>query len=154
MSVLSQFLGGPTSGAFSLEITSNTFIVQGATSDLGAYSSGGHIICRSGGVAIIVSPRNSEVSRSWPQINNAITTAQQVSGCTGWFVPTCAQLQNPGACCRMFWDLCSCNQDYWSSTLPPSNCAIAVRWTDNSVYTNIANLPSVKCVRAFRCVTY
>jgi hypothetical protein len=64
---------------------------------------GGNLICISSGVYWIVAPGSSEVARTWYLRNDANTTAQSVSGCTGWFVPTCAQLQNPGYCCRTFW---------------------------------------------------
>jgi hypothetical protein len=112
---------------------------------------GGFIICKSGGVNWIVAPNTSEVGRIWNSRNDANTTAQQVSGCTGWFVPTRTQLQNPGYNCRTFWDSFSC-ANYWSSTEYDATRACTVSLTNNFGNTLIKSCP--QCVRAFRCVTY
>jgi hypothetical protein len=115
---------------------------------------GGFLICRAGGTAWIVAPSSSQVSRSWYLRDDANTRAQQVSGCTGWFVPTIAQLLNPGYACRCFWDSFS-SAIYWSSTENNATTACCVNFTSGSAsFPSTCTKASTNCVRAFRCVTY
>ena len=121
------------------------------TLNAGTGVSGGNLICKASSVGWIVSPCASEVTRCWYCINDANTTAQSVSGCTVWFVPTCGQLKNPGYTCRFYWD-CYSPTFYWSSTEIDATTAERVcfvtgcgAWYDKS---------STRCVRSFRCVTY
>jgi hypothetical protein len=121
---------------------------------LGSSYEGGFLICCASPLRWVVSPRSAEVSRTWYLRNDANTTAQSVSGCTGWFVPTRPQLQNPGYCCRSFWGPSPCFSStlYWSSTDYSAASACFVYF-----YTGGAsgcNKPNTFCVRAFRCVTY
>jgi len=111
---------------------------------------GGRLICRAGGVQWVVAPSSSQVTRTWSQRNDSNTRAQQVSGCTGWFVPSLGQLQNPGYTCRTYWD--NCSGSYWSCD-PINICAFFLseypggqhRYTLQTALLN---------VRSFRCVTY
>jgi hypothetical protein len=117
---------------------------------LGCAYEGGFLICCASPTRWVVAPNTSEVSRTWYLRNDANTRAQQVSGCTGWFVPTVTQLQNPGYTCRTFWDSFS-SAYYWSSTEVNSPRACYVIFgggPPDNVKTN------TNCVRAFRCVTY
>lgn len=121
---------------------------------LGCFCDGGYLICQSGGVRWIVAPASSQVVRSWYSRNNANTTAQQVSGCTGWFVPTIGQLQNPGYACRNFWDSYSCS-GYWSSTDYAYANARALNFaTGGLIFAPSNEKPNYFNVRSFRCVTY
>jgi hypothetical protein len=118
---------------------------------------GGFLICSASNVAWIVAPSSSQVSRSWFARNDANTTAQQVSGCTGWFVPTITQLQNPGYTCRKFWDAFASGGvfRYWSSS--EFNSIQAWSLTNGGVACNFNHNSKNAChfgVRAFRCVTY
>jgi hypothetical protein len=121
---------------------------------LGASYEGGFLICCSSPTRWVVSPRSAEVSRTWYLRNDANTRAQQVSGCTGWFVPTVSQLQNPGYCCRSFWGPSPCYSSfhYWSSTEfnAPNGCR--VNFVNGGATGHHKTL--TRCVRAFRCVTY
>ena len=122
--------------------------------NLGDSYEGGFLICKASPLRWVVSPRSAEVSRTWYSRNDANTTAQSVSGCTGWFVPTSAQLQNPGYCCRSFWGPSPCysSDTYWSST--DVNAIHAHRvFFFNGNYDPDSKAGSF-CVRAFRCVTY
>ena len=118
---------------------------------LGSSVAGGRLICKSGGVGWIVAPNTTEVSRTWYCRNDAVTTAQSTSGCTGWFVPTLSQLQNPGYSCRTYWDSYS-NNRYWSSTEYNGNYAFSTHLMAGN--TSFFNKGNTYCVRAFRCVTY
>jgi hypothetical protein len=113
---------------------------------------GGFLICSISNLAWIVAPNTSQVSRTWYGRNDANTTAQQVSGCTGWFVPTITQLSNPGYTCRKFWDSFS-STAYWSSTEQNADCAILLNFPNNTSPANCFKTNTF-CVRAFRCVTY
>jgi hypothetical protein len=121
---------------------------------LGGSTSGGFLICKAGGVGWIVSPYSTEVSRAWGSRDDANTTAQSASGCTGWFVPTLSQLQNPGYLCRSFWgpSPCFASTGYWSSTGINATNACDVDFNNGNAFSS--NKAGTNCVRAFRCVTY
>ena len=124
--------------------------------ELGASFGGGFLICKASPTRWIVSPYSAEVSRSWALRNNANTRAQQVSGCTGWFIPSCAQLRNPGYCCRSFWGPSPCFSAacYWSNTesVPQPHRKLALYFINGNSY-GLGGHRSI-CARAFRCVTY
>ena len=122
--------------------------------ELGDSFGGGFLICKASPLRWVVSPRSAEVSRTWYLRNDANTTAQSVSGCTGWFVPTLSQLQNPGYLCRSFWGPAPCfsSTRYWSSTEINATNACYVTVNNGNAYGN--NKTISMCVRAFRCVTY
>jgi len=116
------------------------------------------IICKNGGIAWLVAPISTEVSRTWYCRDDAVTTAGSITGLTtsafsstGWFVPCIGQLQT-GYSCRSFWDSYTSSTTYWSSTEFGSGDACGVNFNtgiaggDGKTYT--------RCVRAFRCVTY
>jgi hypothetical protein len=122
--------------------------------NLGDSYEGGFLICKASPLRWVVSPRSAEVSRTWYLRNDANTRAQSVSGCTGWFVPTRPQIQNPGYCCRSFWGPSPCYSSsiYWSSTEGNASCAYNVSFNNNLAYYTAKTSPY--CVRAFRCVIY
>jgi hypothetical protein len=122
---------------------------------LGASYEGGFLICKSSPIRWIVAPSSSQVSRTWYAREDANTRAQQVSGCSGWFVPTCGQLQNPGYTCRTFWDSFS-PTCYWSSTVGNNSTAWWVCFTTGLAGGGFQYLSRTitNCVRSFRCVTY
>jgi hypothetical protein len=122
-------------------------------------TNGSRLICKSAGVGWIVAPVTTQVGRSWYCRNDAVLEAQRLTQtcCTQWFVPTVSQLQNPGFCCRTFWDSFSC-ATYWTSTENDATTACAVNFSNggmaicNKCSANYGIAPG--CVRAFRCVTY
>ena len=118
---------------------------------LGSAACGGIVICGAANIGWILAPSSAEVLRSWNNINDANTRAQQVSGCTGWFVPTYGQLQNPGYTCRTYWDSYA-SWPYWSSTEGYATAAWIVDFFSGNVSYDFKT--NSRCVRAFRCVTY
>jgi hypothetical protein len=101
-----------------------------------------------------VSPSCTQVIRIGGSTADAVTLANSCVGSCGWFVPTFGQLQNPGFCCRTYWDTVDTSDSYWTSTVnycgrgtisminggatgPPGHCESA----------NSNNI-----VRAFRCI--
>jgi len=122
---------------------------------LGSSYEGGFLICKqSPNVRWVVSPYSAEVSRTWYNRNDASSRAQQVSGCSGWFVPTPNQLQNPGFACRSFWGPSPCfSGEYWSDSDFNDYSARTIYMTNGCIRT-ANNKQYGKPVRAFRCVTY
>ena len=127
---------------------------------------GSTTICKAGGVAWIVAPASTQVGQTW----NGTTTLLVGNKCcvcdwstlcsclisrgfnpSDWFVPSSAQLQNPGYVCRTQWDSFSATC-YWSSTEVNATCAFFVRFSDG--FTGNLIKASGCVVRAFRCVTY
>jgi hypothetical protein len=110
------------------------------------------LICKAGGTAWIVSPATAAVTRVWGCRDDASTYAQNVTGSSGWFVPTSGQLYNPGYVCRTYWDSYS-TSCYWSSSELNLTYASAVD------FGNLGNLNTLLKgtalpVRALRAVTY
>ena len=150
-------------GAFSgLTTTSinaliNTYSFTTADLALGDSYEGGFLICKASPLRWVVSPRSAEVSRTWYLREDANTTAQSVSGCTGWFIPIFSQLQNPGYICRSFWGPSPCYSItcYWSSEerTPITACACSVNFVSGNSY-EFAQKSFTLCARSFRCVTY
>ena len=113
---------------------------------------GSRIICKNGGLAWLVAPISTEVSRTWHCREDAVTRAIAVTSLTTrWFVPCIGQLQNPGYLCRSFWDSYS-STGYWSSIDFAANAAYYVNFNTGGAHG--ANKTNTNCVRAFRCVTY
>ena len=132
---------------------SHSFTLKGLPA-LGSSFEGGTLICKSGGVGWVVATTSAIVCRNWYDRAQANTRAQQVSGCTGWFVPTCGQIQNPGYQCRTYWDCCGIgNGVYWSNSPSPPGQGVAVNAFSNSV-DFVNNKPNILMVRSFRCVSY
>ncbi len=113
---------------------------------------GSTIICKNGGIAWLVAPISTEVSRNWYCREDAVTRAIAVTSLTtGWFVPCISYLQNPGYLCKSFWDSFS-STIYWSST--EYSCGSACSMSFSTGTTGYGNKAYTFCVRAFRCVTY
>jgi hypothetical protein len=124
---------------------------------------GSIIICKAGGTAWIVAPCSTQVNSTW----NGTTTCcvgdkccicdwatlnTQLLNCgfnpCDWFVPSCAQLLNPGYCCRTQWN--STSSVYWSSTEASATNAYCMLFCAASPVSKA----NAFAVRAFRCVTY
>lgn len=148
---INGFVGLNTTGASSYSFNTKD------VANLGDPSGGGFVICKSGGTQWIVSPYSAEVSRSWYNRSDANTRAQQVSGCTAWYVPfgsfTALELYNPGWICRQFWDAYS-NSIYWSNTEFNANRAGNICFQFNGWGSPHVTKSAICCVRAFRCVSY
>ena len=142
------YVGLNTTGA-----DTHSFTTESQT--LGSSYEGGFLICKASPLRWVVSPYSAEVSKNWYSRNDANTTAQSVSGCTGWFVPTLSQLQNPGYICRSFWGPSPCfsSARYWSSTDDNATFARSVKFNGGGA-PHYSGKQVVYCVRAFRCVTY
>ena len=144
-----------TTGRINQSGTYRSFISLPQPGALGSSFGGGFLICKPGSSpAWVVAPNTAEVLRTWYSRDDANTTAQSVSGCTGWFVPTSSQLFNIGYCCRNFWDS-YVGTNYWSSTEFDANLACTVNFNARGgTYGTIFKPNTAVYARAFRCVTY
>ncbi len=97
-----------------------------------------------------VAPACTEASSNWYGRGGAVTNANSCMGSCGWFVPTGTQLQNPGFCCRSFWDSFSSTR-YWSNEDYHQSIAVNVSMVDGSLSGNYFNKGCVYPIRAFRC---
>ena len=134
-------------------INTYNFTTEPNIPPLGNAFEGGYLICCSSSTLWIVSCSQYEVTRQWFERNDASSRAT-LSGCSGWFIPTCAQLKNPGYQCRTHWDSYCTNRGYWSNTCCAfgSNSACAINFNTG---TNChATRGTILSVRAFRTVAY
>ena len=121
---------------------------------LGDAYEGGYFICCASNVYWIIAPSSAEVDRNWYSRGDGNSKAQQVSGCTGWFVPSVSQMYNPGGTRRNYWDsyrsarYCTnterTNLDAWTITLSTSTIQCHDSNKQGDGYY----------VRSMRCVTY
>ena len=167
-----NFSTGATSGSTSVNPAStttysitfgNAFANSGAASAtltvtapaLGASYCGGFLICKPGGTRWVVAPSSSEVCRAAQDYNDAATRAQQVSGVGGWFVPTCAELSDPGYCCRVYWDSYTTTQQdfYWASNAWPQATACYGHFRNGNFLTTLCAHIAMP-IRAFRTISY
>jgi hypothetical protein len=127
---------------------------------------GSRIICKAGGTAWIVAPESTQVGQTWNGTTNQLvgnrccvcdwpTLCSRMISCgfnpSDWFVPSSAQLNNPGYVCRTQWDSFA-SACYWSSTEIIATFACGQNF--NSGNFGSSNKTNAFCVRAFRCVTY
>jgi hypothetical protein len=110
------------------------------------------LLCKTAGTAWIVAPSCTQVSRIWVAREDAITCANALTGHSGtWFIPTSAQLQNPGYTCRQYWDTFN-TALYWSSTEFNATNACCVSFNNGGAGSLSKTLGLY--ARAFRCITY
>ena len=134
------------------EINTYNFTTEAELSPGDAFE-GGYLICAASNNYWIVAPSGAEVSRRYNDRNESNTRAQQVSSCTGWFVPSSGQLAGlSGSTYITYWDS-YCSEYYWSNTTYGSNCAYAVYVPTAGSYPFFPR-SEIKCIRSFRCVTY
>ena len=131
---------------------------------LGTCIEGGNLVYKQGGVAWIVAPASSEVSRTWYCRADAVTTAQSAFACGNWFIPNINELKIVANCCvyvngmklRGYWTNNVCvgpfSTNGWNVTAFISYDNI------NFISGNSSNCnrsrPSNLCVRAIRKVYY
>ena len=139
---------------------------------------GSYLICKAGGVAWFVAPTSTQVcSRfsttpasgglycetdlgcnpgaisSWSCLNASMIAAGYTP--SEWFVPSQAQLQNPGAICKVNWCVLSNVCCFWSCTEENCNSGCLIGVCSPPPYNALGRYKRSGCpVRAFRCVTY
>jgi hypothetical protein len=76
------------------------------------------ICCGPGTEKWFVAPSSVEVCRTWYSRGDASTLATACIGSCSWFIPSRAQLIDPGSACKIYWD-CYQPSRYWSDTQKP-----------------------------------
>jgi hypothetical protein len=130
---------------------------------------GARLVCKSGGIGWFVAPSSTQVSGQWAggqynstQVGNKCCISEWTAArnaliaggieCVDcWFVPSSAQLNNPGYVCRTNWDSFGAG-NYWSSTESNATTACMQCFYGGNINT-LSKTLSFR-VRAFRCVTY
>ena len=118
---------------------------------LGSLVEGGYLFNKGGSIAWIVACSSREVSRTWANRDDAVTTAQAGNACGDWFVPSRTDLILSYDY-KSFWDSFS-TCSYWSSTESSALGAWRVFFFNGTAgcYSGKTN---TFCVRAFRRVSY
>jgi hypothetical protein len=76
---------------------------------------GGIILAKSGGRYLVVSPKKAEISLFWEEKEKAIAYTEEVTGTTGWFIPSSGLLINEELNVRNLWFKSEDNNNFWTS---------------------------------------
>lgn len=127
---------------------------------LGEAYCGGYLICQAGGTRWIIAPKAADIdTKSWYAAGGAVGSANAISPCGDWFLPSCTNAVNPYACCKQYWD-CVCSTAYWTNTPQEPYWAWYVDMPSCTLQRGLktgnhgqANPTGIRA-RAFRCVNY
>ena len=119
---------------------------------LGTLVQGGYLFAKQGGLAWIVACNSRQVGRAWSARTDAVTVAEASNACGDWFVPSRIDL-TLGSDCQSFWDTFT-NSLYWTSTEYNTANAWMVTLETGDVRSTGGGKTNVRCVRAFRRVSY
>ena len=136
-------------------INTYNFSTESAAPPLGNAFEGGTLVCCSSNVFWIIAPSDTEATRCWYDRNDAVTCAQSNAACGDWFIPSCAQLINPGFNCMQYWDFTQYHR-YWSTTTygPQHSWTVQMHHAGNNCNPDDKYNTNQYRVRAFRCVSY
>ena len=82
---------------------------------IGKSLDGGIIISKSGGRYLIVSPKKAELDLFWEEREKAITHTEEVTGTSGWFVPSLNLLMNEDLNVRDVWFKSEDDNIFWTN---------------------------------------
>jgi hypothetical protein len=82
---------------------------------IGKSLDGGIIISKSGGRYLIVSPKKAELNLFWEEREKAITHTEEVTGTSGWFVPSLNLLINEDLNVRDVWFKSGDDNIFWTN---------------------------------------
>ncbi len=82
---------------------------------IGKSLDGGIIISKSGGRYLIVSPKKAELNLLWEEKENVITHTEEVTGTSGWFIPSIGLLMNEDLNARNLWFKSEDNNIFWTN---------------------------------------
>ena len=148
---------GALEGLFDNPIAAiNTYDFTTVALALGDAFEGGFLICCASSTYWIVAPVSTQVTRTWYDRNDAITTANAQAACSDWFIPSRAQLQNPGFTCRTYWDTAATGT-VWGNNSVNTAQGCGVYFQPGQPYSGDGDThakPNTFSVRAFRTVSY
>jgi hypothetical protein len=82
---------------------------------IGKSLEGGIIVAKNGGRYLIVSPKKAEMSLFWEEKEKAIAHTEEVTGTSGWFIPSSSLLINEQLNVRNLWFKSEDNNNFWTS---------------------------------------
>ena len=83
---------------------------------IGKSLEGGTILAKSGGRYLIVSPKKAELNLFWEEKEKAIAHTEEVTGTSGWFIPSSGLLINEELNVRNLWFKSEDdNNNFWTS---------------------------------------
>lgn len=105
---------------------------------------GGTILARNGGRYLIVSPKKAQIELFWGEKVKAISHTEEVTGTSGWFIPSSSLLINEKLNVRNLWFTGDDNNDFWTS----DNYVIDMK---NLILSKV-NDNTIKKVRTFKFI--
>lgn len=116
---------------------------------IGKELDGGIILSKNGGRYLIVSPKECEINVPWDQRDKAIEKTQEITGTSGWFIPSWSLLSNPELNNINLWvDYISCNFLYWTNDEQSLDKSYCINITNGFVFeqykTNFYNIRTFK----------
>lgn len=152
----SRCTGGATTGVFKLN-ESRCGVIESCKT-LTDYK-GFFICCGPSTTKWFVAPSCTQTNCNWYCRSCVIGITSTCMGNCGWFIPSTAQLQNPGFNCRLNWDsFCSACR-YWSNNDVGTHYGGLVSFSTGqcvqrgSYATNTDNKNNSCPIRAFRCTS-
>jgi hypothetical protein len=82
---------------------------------IGKSLEGGIILAKSGGNYLIVSPKKAEISLFWEEKEKSIAHTEEITGTSGWFIPSSGLLINKELNVRNLWFKSEDNNNFWTS---------------------------------------
>jgi hypothetical protein len=82
---------------------------------IGKSLEGGIIVAKSGGRYLIVSPKKAEMSLFWEEKEKAVFHTEEITGTSGWFIPSSSLLINEELNVRNLWFRGEDNNNFWTS---------------------------------------
>ena len=76
---------------------------------------GGTIISKSEGRYLIISPQKAELNLFWEEREKSISHAEEVTGTSGWFIPSVSLLINQNLNVRNLWFKSEDNNIFWTN---------------------------------------
>ena len=76
---------------------------------------GGIILAKSSGRYLIISPKKAEISLFWEEREKAIAHTEEVTGTSGWFIPSSGLLTNEELNVKNLWFRIEDNNNFWTS---------------------------------------
>jgi hypothetical protein len=76
---------------------------------------GGTIISKNGGRYLVVSPKKAELNLFWEEREKAIAHTEELTGTSGWFIPSSGFLINEKLNVRNLWFESEDNNTFWTN---------------------------------------
>jgi hypothetical protein len=98
-----------------LNETSDITFIFTTEDPIGKKLDGGTILAKSGGRYLIVSPKKAELNLFWEEKEKAIAHTEEVTGTSGWFIPSLNLLMNGELNIRNLWFESEDNNIFWTN---------------------------------------